>query len=93
MDNVFPEGTEDQSVTSPSREALGRNVHMRRLKHIINYPQRYNAVFGAAREWKTDATASIVYMIQDGDLNRNVDTYDIILLLSECDAQDFMDTP
>ena len=35
----------------------------------------------------------MVYMIQDGDFNRNVDTDDIISLLSEWDAEDFMDMP
>ena len=28
MDNVCPEGTEDQYVTSPRGEDLGRNVHV-----------------------------------------------------------------
>ena len=50
---------------------------MRRYERIRNYPQRYNPGFGAAREWKNDDVASIVYMIQDRDLNRNVDTDDI----------------
>ena len=51
MDNVYPEGTEDQYVTSPSGEALGRNFHVRRSERIENSPQRYNPGFGAAREW------------------------------------------
>ena len=42
MDNVRPEGTEDQYVPSPNGEALGRNVHVRRSERIINSPQRYN---------------------------------------------------
>ena len=83
MDNGCPEGTEDQYVTSPSGEALGRNVNVRRSKRIINSPQRYNPGFGAAREWKNDAVASIVYMIQDRDLYSNVDTDDILSLLAE----------
>ena len=93
MDNLRPEDTEDQSVTSPSGEALGRNVHVRRSECIRNSPQRYNPVFGAARERKNDAVASIVYMIQDRDLNRNVDTDDILLLLAEWNIEDCMDTP
>ena len=93
MDNVCPDGNENQYVTSPSGEALGRNVHVRRSKRIRNSPQRYNPGFGAAREWKNDADASIVYMIQDRDFYRNVDTDDIILLLAEWDAEDCMDTP
>ena len=93
MDILRPEDTEDQSVTSPSGKALGRNVHVRRSKCIRNSPQRYNPVFGAAREWKNDAVASIVYMIQDRDLNINVDTDDILLLLAEWNVEDCMDTP
>ena len=49
MDNVCPEGTKDQYVTSPSGEALGRNVNVRRSELIRNSPQRYNPGFGAAR--------------------------------------------
>ena len=92
MDHVCPEGTEDQYVTYPSEEALGRNFHVRRYKKTRNSPQRYNPVFGAAREWKNDAVASIVYMIQDSDLNSNVDMDDILSLLVEWDAEDCMDT-
>ena len=93
MDNVYPEGTEDQYVTSLSGEALGRNVYVRRSERIRNYPQRYNPWFGAAREWKNDAVASIVYMIQDRYLDSNVDTDDILSLLAEWDAEDCMDMP
>ena len=78
MDNVCPEGNENQYVTSPSGEALGRNVNVRRSERIRNYPQRYNPGFGSDREWKNDAVASIVYMIQDRDFDSNVDTYDIL---------------
>ena len=74
MEYVCPEGTEDQYVTYPSGEALGRNVNVRRSERIRNYPQRYNPGFGADIEWKNDAVASIVYMIQDRDFDRNVDT-------------------
>ena len=48
MENVCPERTEDQYVTSPSGEALGRNDHVRRSECISNSPQRYNPGFGAA---------------------------------------------
>ena len=82
MDNVCPEKTKDQYVTSPIREVLGRNVHVRRSKYIRKYIQRYNPVFGAAREWKNEYVASIVYMIQDGNLNINIDTNYILLFLS-----------
>ena len=42
MENVRPEGTEDQYVTSPNGEALGRNVHARSSERIIHSSQRYN---------------------------------------------------
>ena len=93
MENVCPEGTEDQYVTSPSGEALERNVNVRHSKLIGNSPHQYNPGFGAAREWKNDAVASIVYMIQDRYLDSNVDTDDILSLLDEWDAEDCMDTP
>ena len=32
-------------------------------------------------------------MIEDGELNSNVDTDDIVLLLAEWYAEDFMDVP
>ena len=66
---------------------------MRRSKRIRNSPQRYNPGYGAAIEWKNDSVASIVYMIQDRDLNINVDTDDILLLLAKWYAYDCMDTP
>ena len=80
-------------MTSPSGEALGRNFRVRRSKRIRNYPQRYNPGFGAAREWNNEDVASIVYMIQNRDINSNVDTDDILSLLAERDAEYFMDTP
>ena len=72
---------------------MGRNVNVRRSEHIRNSPQRYNPGYGAAREWKNDGVASIVYMIQDRDLDSNVDTDDILSLLAEWYAEDFMDKP
>ena len=92
MDNVCPDGNENQYVTSPSGEALGRNVIVRRSERIRNSPQRYNLGFWSAREWKNDAVASIVYMIQYRAFDSNVDTDDILLLLAEWDAEDCMDT-
>ena len=93
MDNVCPDGNENQYVTSPSGEALGRNVNVIRSERIRNFPQRFNPGFGAAREWKNDSVASIVYMIQDRDFYSNVDTDDILLLLAEWDAEYCMDKP
>ena len=93
MENVIPEVTEDQYVTSTSGEALGKNFHMRRSKRIRNSPQRYNPGFVDAREWNNDAVASIVYMIQDRYLNSKVDTDDILSLLAEWDAKNCMDKP
>ena len=93
MDNVFPDGNENQYVTSTSGEALGRNVNVRRSERIRNSPQRYNPGFGATREWKNDTVASIVYMIKDRYFDSNVDTYDILSLLAEWEAEYFMDMP
>ena len=90
MENVRHEGTGYQSVTSPSGEALGINVHVRRSKRIIKYPQRYNPGVGDDREWKNDNVASIVYMIKYGGLNRNIDTNDILSLLDEWYTEYFM---
>ena len=78
MYNVRPEGNEDQFVTSPSGEALGKNIHTRRSKRIIKSPQWYNPVCGDTRYWKNGAVESIVYMIQDGYFNINVDTDEIL---------------
>ena len=86
MDNMCPDGNENQYITSPSGETLGRNVNVRRSECIRNYPQRYNPGFGAARKWKNYSVASIVYMIQDGGFDSNVDTDDILSLLAEWDA-------
>ena len=93
IDNVCPKENENQYVTSPSGEYLVRNVNVRRSERIRNSPQRYNPGFGAAIEWKNDAVASIIYMIQDRDLNRNVDTDEILSLLADWDAENCMDTP
>ena len=60
---------------------------MRRSERIRNSPQRFNPVFGAAREWKNDYVESIVYMIQDRGFDSNVDTDDILSLLAEWDAE------
>ena len=43
-----PEGTEDQSVTSPSGEDFGGDFHVRRSERIRKSPQRYHPGFGAA---------------------------------------------
>ena len=93
MDNVRPEGTADQSITSDYGEALGRNVNVRRSERIRSSLQRYNPGFGAAREWKNYDVASIVYMIQDRNLDINVDTDIILSLLAEWDTEDCMETP
>ena len=66
---------------------------MRHSEHIRNSPHQYDPGFEAAREWKNDGVASIVYMIQDRYLDRNVDTDDILSLLADWDAEDCMHTP
>ena len=48
MDNVRPEGTEEQYFTSPSREALERNAHMRRYERTRKSTHPYNQLFVAA---------------------------------------------
>ena len=63
MDNVHPEGSEDQSATSPSVASLGSNIHVRHSENIRNVPQRYYPGFGAARECNNDNVSSIVYKI------------------------------
>ena len=93
MDNIRPEGTEDQSVTSTSREALGRNIHARRSKRIKKYPQRYETGFGDFRVRKSEDVTSIVYIVQYGYLNRNVNMDDILLLMAEWYAKECMDAP
>ena len=93
MENVRPEGTEDQYATSPSEEALGKNVHVKSSERIRNSSQRYNPEFGDAIEWNNDSVSSIVYTIQDRGLNSNVYTEDMLLLLADWDAEDCMDTP
>ena len=59
---------------------------MRRSECIRKSSQRYNPGFGAAIEWNNDVVASIVNTIQDGDIDSNVDTYDILSLLAEWDS-------
>ena len=50
------------------------NVHVRHSERIRKFSQRYDPGFGAAREWKNENFAIIVYIMQYGDLNSNVDT-------------------
>ena len=53
---------------------------------IIKYTHRYDPVFGSAREFNIDTVEVLLYMIQDGHLDRNADMEDIISLLDEWDA-------
>ena len=46
-----------------------------------------------ARQQNSDDVESLVYMIQDGYYNSNIDTENIIYLLADQDAEDFMGTP
>ena len=52
---------------------------MRRSDRIIKSPHRYDPVCGSSREWNSGYAASIVYIIQDGSFNSNVDTNEILL--------------
>ena len=72
---------------------MGVNFHVRHSKRIRKYPRRCDPGLGAAREWANYTVESIVYMIQDGDININVDTYEILSLLAEWDVEKFMDVP
>ena len=90
---MCPDVNENQYVTCPSGEALGRNVNVRHSERIRNSPQWYNPGFESAREWKNDSVARIVYMIQDGGFDSNVDTDDILSLLAQWDAEYCMYTP
>ena len=60
-------------------------------KLLEKYPHQYDPGFGTAREWKNSDVASILYMIKYGDINSNIDTDDILLLLSWRDTEDCMD--
>ena len=93
MDNIRLEGTAYQYVTFPSGEALGGNLNIRRSKHTIKSPQRYDPGFRADREWKSDNLASIVYMIKYEDFNSNVDTNDILSLMDELYSEEYMYDP
>ena len=66
---------------------------MRRSEKNGKSPQRYDPGFGADRKWNSDAVTSIIFMIQDGYLNSNIDTYDILSILAEWNAEDCMDAP
>ena len=83
-------GLKTPSVTSPSGESLGSDFRLRRSGRIRKSPQRYDPGFVDARDWNNDTVVSILYIIQDGDLNINVDTDDILSLLTEWDAEDCM---
>ena len=92
MDNVFPKGNQYQSVTSPSGGSFGRDVLVRRYEHIKNYPQQLNLGFRDSRKWNSDSVLVLVYMIQSGDHDRNVYTYDILSLMVYWNAKYCMDT-
>ena len=50
MEDVRPEETEDQYITSPSAEVLGRNLRVRHSKCIRRSKHRHEPVFGVDRE-------------------------------------------
>ena len=54
---------------------------MKRSGRMRKYPHRYDPLFGSARVCNSDDVTSIVYMIQYGYFNSNVDTYEIRSLL------------
>ena len=93
MYNVRIEGTKYQSVTYPSWGAFSRNVHVRSSKHIIKSPKQYNPGFGAKIEWTSDTVTSLVYMIQYGYYDKNLDMDDILTFLVNCCAEYCMYVP
>ena len=65
-----------------------------KLSEIIGKSlQKFDPDFGAARQYNSDTLDSLVYMIQDGYYDSNIDTENIIDLLADQDPEDFMDTP
>ena len=66
---------------------------MRRSERIRKSLQRYEPVFEAAKEWKNDAVAIIVYMIKYRDINSNIDKNDILSFMADWDIEYCMYTP
>ena len=58
---------------------------------VINASE--NVHISMTQECKSGTVASLVYMIRDRDDDINVDTYKILLLLADWDAEYFMDAP
>ena len=52
-------------------------------ERIRKYSQRYEPGFGAAIQWSSGYVENLFYMICDEDYNINVDTEEILLLLSD----------
>ena len=86
MENWCLEGTDKQSVTSPGGEALDRDVHMSNSKRNRKFTHRFEPSFADVREWKSDAATSLVYMIQYGYYDRNLNMYEILSLLDDFDT-------
>ena len=72
---------------------MDRYVHVSNSKRNSKCTQRFEPSFAASREWKSDAATSLVYMIQDGYYDRNLNMYEILYLLDDWDIEGFMDTP
>ena len=56
---------------------------MRLSERINKYEKWYDPLFGAEREWKIGYVASLSYMICDGCYGRDLDTDNILSLLTE----------
>ena len=60
---------------------------------IVRYSQQYDLGFGADIQWKNNVVSSIVFTIQDSNLNSDVNMDEIAFLLFEWYAEYFMDAP
>ena len=91
MYSGFPEITKDQSVTSPSGEALGKYSHVKHYESNSKLAHRFDPVLEAARELNSVYGASFVYIIQYGGKDSNVYIYNILYLLGYWNTQYCMD--
>ena len=73
MDNIGTEGTQDQYITSPSGEALGKDFHMINSECDKKITQQF--LNWDARKQTSAFVASLVYIKFYGGHDSNVDMY------------------